>query len=261
MPATNTVRLKLRAWKNQRRFPLLMVPVSAAWAGIGHCRGILLRRWVMREIRAVPAVDGDERRLADVVWRLTRGFHGLIHAMQVPVEISELLREIAGLRAQRIMEIGTARGGTLFALTRVAAADAHLISLDLPGGSWGGGYPWWKVRLYRSLALPHQRIDLIRGDSHGAASLDAVRRAFGGRKLDVLFIDGDHTYAGAKQDFEQYGPLVREGGIIAFHDIADHPSGMGGDVPKLWRELQAGRTTREFVADRKAGYGIGVIYL
>jgi predicted O-methyltransferase YrrM len=215
----------------------------------------------MRQIRAVAAVNGDERRLEDLVWRLPHGFHGLIHAMQVPTEILELLRQISALRARHIMEIGTARGGTLFALTRVAAPDAHLISLDLPGGTWGGGYPWWKVRLYRSLALSGQRIDLIRADSHSAASLDAVQQALGTQKLDVLFIDGDHTYAGAKQDFEQYGPLVRQGGIIAFHDIADHPSGRGGDVPKLWRELQTGRSTRELIADRTKGYGIGVIYV
>jgi len=44
-----------------------------------------------------------------------------------------------------------------------------------------------------------------------------------GEPLDFLFIDGDHTYEGVKRDFEMYSPLVRNGGIIAFHDIVKHP--------------------------------------
>jgi predicted O-methyltransferase YrrM len=38
-------------------------------------------------------------------------------------------------------------------------------------------------------------------------------------KVDFLFIDADHSYEGVKKDFEMYSPLVRKGGIIAFHDI------------------------------------------
>ena len=37
--------------------------------------------------------------------------------------------------------------------------------------------------------------------------------------VDFLFIDGDHGYEAAKHDFESLLPLVKEGGIIAFHDI------------------------------------------
>jgi predicted O-methyltransferase YrrM len=43
------------------------------------------------------------------------------------------------------------------------------------------------------------------------------------QNLDFLFIDGDHTYKGVKEDFEMYSPLVRKGGVIAFHDITKHP--------------------------------------
>jgi predicted O-methyltransferase YrrM len=40
-----------------------------------------------------------------------------------------------------------------------------------------------------------------------------------GSEGDFLFIDGDHTYQGVKQDFQMYSPLVKKGGIVAFHDI------------------------------------------
>jgi len=36
--------------------------------------------------------------------------------------------------------------------------------------------------------------------------------------IDLLYIDGDHSYAGVKFDFEQFGALVRPGGLILLHD-------------------------------------------
>jgi len=36
--------------------------------------------------------------------------------------------------------------------------------------------------------------------------------------IDMLYIDGDHSYAGVKFDFEQFGALVRHGGFILLHD-------------------------------------------
>lgn len=36
--------------------------------------------------------------------------------------------------------------------------------------------------------------------------------------IALLWIDGDHSYTGAKTDFELFSPWVIEGGVIAFHD-------------------------------------------
>ena len=71
-------------------------------------------------------------------------------------------------------------------------------------------------------------------------------------------------------DFANYAPLVRPGGIIAFHDIVpDHKSRYGfetesytGDVPQYWQTLKAEHrgTVDEFVEDpNQDGFGIGVI--
>lgn len=38
--------------------------------------------------------------------------------------------------------------------------------------------------------------------------------------LDILFIDGNHSYNQCKLDYKLYAPLVREGGYIIFHDSA-----------------------------------------
>jgi hypothetical protein len=37
-------------------------------------------------------------------------------------------------------------------------------------------------------------------------------------KIDVLFIDGDHSYEGVKSDFELYSTILSDKGIIILHD-------------------------------------------
>lgn len=37
-------------------------------------------------------------------------------------------------------------------------------------------------------------------------------------KIDLLFIDGDHSYEGVKLDFELYSKLLTEKGVIIIHD-------------------------------------------
>jgi hypothetical protein len=37
-------------------------------------------------------------------------------------------------------------------------------------------------------------------------------------KIDLLFIDGDHSYEGVKQDFDLYSQILSENGIIIIHD-------------------------------------------
>jgi predicted O-methyltransferase YrrM len=183
---------------------------------------------------------------------------------QVAGEIAGLMRLLEAEPPSRVLEIGTASGGTLFLLTRVATPDALLISLDLRRGQFGGGYSRWRTPLYRSFAREAQRVRLVRGDSHSAQSKQRVRRLLEGQALDFLFVDGDHTYEGVKQDVADYAPLVRPGGIVALHDIV--PSGPGkhgdpGGVPTFWRELKAEHPDAiELVEDWEWGScGIGLV--
>lgn len=64
---------------------------------------------------------------------------------QIKEEIIELLKILAKRRPKFILEIGTAGGGTLFQFVRVSSPDAVIISIDLLGGRFGGGYPKWKT--------------------------------------------------------------------------------------------------------------------
>jgi len=185
-----------------------------------------------------------------------------IKPSQVRYEITKLLELVAGLKPRVVLEIGTAEGGTLFLFTRVAKPDATLISVDLPGGPFGGGYPKWKIPLYLSFTKCSQKVHLIRRSSHEPQTLEEVKGILGAEKVDFLFIDGDHSYEGVRKDFEMYSPLVGKGGIIAFHDIVPGPSENVGGVPKFWNEIKHDFNCREIVSDwRQGGYGIGVLYV
>jgi predicted O-methyltransferase YrrM len=204
----------------------------------------------------------------------TFNYRGItITSWQRKAEIVDLLRLLDKTRPRRMVEIGTAMGGTLFMLTQVAAPDATIVSVDLPGGRLGGAssavrnrYPQWRARLYRGFGLDKQSVHVIRADSHEVATVEEVRRRLPDGKADFLFIDGDHSYDGVRRDFELYSPLAAAGGLVAFHDIV--PSGPGkhgdpGDVPAFWSELRKEQTVEaEFVEDWDWGScGIGIIRL
>lgn len=189
---------------------------------------------------------------------------GIIKPSQVKDEILKFLVFLSKLRLRYILEIGTASGGTMFLFSRIASQDATIISIDLPKGPFGGGYPEWKIPLFKSFALPHQRIHLIRSNSHKEETLEKTKSILGDKKLDLLFIDGDHTYEGVKKDFKMYSPLVKIGGIVAFHDIVPGPERKVGGVPKFWAELKEKYKPNiiEIVKDwDQNGYGIGFIKL
>lgn len=51
--------------------------------------------------------------------------------------------------------------------------------------------------------------------------------------IQVLFIDGDHSYEGVKADWDNFSPFVKEGGWILFHDCDETSPG----VVKLFDEI------------------------
>jgi predicted O-methyltransferase YrrM len=61
-------------------------------------------------------------------------------------------------------------------------------------------------------------------------------------ELALLFIDGDHSYEGAKADFDRWSTFVRPGGHVLLHDAVD-TGGYGNVYPgvvRLTAEIGAG---------------------
>jgi predicted O-methyltransferase YrrM len=191
-----------------------------------------------------------------------QAFGASIKPSQVKDEIAKLLEIVAELRPKIVLEIGTEGGGTLFLFTRIADPEAKIISIDLPGGPFGGGYPKWKIPLYLSFSKCSQKLHLIRRSSHELQTLEEVKGILGAEKVDFLFIDGDHSYEGVRKDFEMYSHLVGKGGIIAFHDIVPHPPETGCEVSKFWNEIKHSYRHHKIVKDWNQKWaGIGVLYI
>jgi predicted O-methyltransferase YrrM len=228
------------------------------WELLGH--NLVLPLAIMQFKKKAQYIDGVNTA---VDFAFAFNYFGLsIRPGQFKNEITQLLNSVKELEPKHLMEIGTAKGGTLFLFCQASSPNAQMISVDLPGGKFGGGYSGRKSKLYRAFAKGNQKIVLIRKNAHEAGTLNEVKNVLCGSKLDFLFIDGDHTYEGVKKDFEMYSPLVRKGGIVAFHDIAKHPTKSKCEVNRFWNEIKCNYRFSEFVNDWNQGtYGIGIIYV
>lgn len=183
-------------------------------------------------------------------------------ALQREGELAQLVELVQTRLPRTILEIGTYRGGTLRAWCESAAEDALLVSVDLPGGEFGGGCPEGALSTLYHCANADQRVVLIRGDSHDAGICQQIVDALEGRQVDFLFIDGDHTYDGVKADFVAYAPLVAEGGLISLHDVVPYPEVPRCQVDRFWSEdiepaFSDARVIR--TAGDYLGCGIGVL--
>lgn len=187
-----------------------------------------------------------------------RGYFKSIEPRQNPAEIEQLYQQVCELAPQRVLEIGTARGGTLYLWTQAAAEDATIVSVDLPGGAFGGAYPRCRIPLYQSFARSRQQLHLLRADSHDSQTAARVRSLFNAQPIDFAFIDGDHTYEGVRADFLNYAPLVRAGGLIAFHDILARPDIPEIQVDRFWMELCERYDTDELAGPEGSGRRIGI---
>lgn len=178
-----------------------------------------------------------------------------VRTVQRPSEIVGLVRAVAELKPERILEIGTYRAGTLLLWTQLASKRVVTCDLEVPAHM---------VPLYHQFPPPDSAcsVEILQGDSHTdefrARAADAV-----GGPVDFLFIDGDHSAEGVQHDYEMYHDLVRSGGLIAFHDIvADQPI-PGNQVHHFWQKLRAElppECVRELIEDpEQCGYGIGVV--
>lgn len=64
----------------------------------------------------------------------------------------------------------------------------------------------------------NSNINLLQGNSYFDETETKLKKELSNNKLDLLFIDGDHTLDGVKNDFERYSKYIKKGGYIVFDD-------------------------------------------
>lgn len=154
--------------------------------------------------------------------------------MQVREELEEALERFTEEDIDVIVEIGTAKGGTMYPLVRHLDLETF-VSIDLPGGTTPPSF------LGKICQKSGTEFIEIRSDSGEQSTFEEVKNKLGEKEADLLFIDGDHRYEAAKRDYEMYSTLVRDDGLIAFHDITMEKGDPQEHVVNLWEDLKLRR--------------------
>lgn len=179
--------------------------------------------------------------------------------MQMAKEVEDFSKFFRDLECKNIMEIGTYAGGLFSVMCKLSDQNGIKISVDLPT------YPDQEnTEAYRNFLNDYKtfsrNVYFVSADSHKQETLDRVKEILNGQELDFLFIDGDHSYDGVKQDFHMYRELVKDGGYIGFHDINDtefHRS-LNCHVAPFWNELKNEHESIEFNTHAYC-MGIGIV--
>jgi cephalosporin hydroxylase len=186
-----------------------------------------------------------------------------IGVLQVETEVLPFMEYLdTEVKPVNILEIGLCQGGSFYLWAKLAQPAGIKLGIDLPNGRWGVPYTRSKDEIAinkHNIQMFAPNIDILWGESKDTKSIDWVKEQLGDQKLDLLFIDGDHSYLGAKIDYANYSPFVKEGGIIALHDIKESELHKANDcnVYKFWQELEGEK--KEFVDMAVEWGGIGVI--
>ena len=167
-------------------------------------------------------------------------------AIQKGEELAGFLALVMSVEPMKtIVEIGAFAGGTLWAWYQLGA---RVIGVDMPPPGFPDGPQ-----------VNDLGMTVICGDSHLESTRDQLVTELAGDQIDMLFIDGDHTYEGVKADYELYAPLVRPGGIIGFHDIRQHVAQPYIEVQRFWLTLHGEKDEIVCRPDLGDWGGIGVI--
>lgn len=160
----------------------------------------------------------------------------------------ELMRD---LRPRVFVELGVWKGESYFAFCQSAAennvptkcfgvdtwrGDIHMGNFDPELGVEVANYNW-----------RYSRFSTLKPMTFMEALND-----FEDETVDLLHIDGAHTYLDLQRDFDTWLPKVAPGGVVLFHDVSVRERNFG--VWKVWE--QVARDDNSFLFE--FGYGLGV---
>lgn len=115
-----------------------------------------------------------------------------------------------------IVEIGVLDGGTTKEIAKFASVPMYGIDPIIPD-SMGKKIVGSEENILKNMAF-YPQYKFFKEYSFNVAKNWQY-------PFDFIWIDGDHTYEAVRQDYEDWLPLITQGGIIAFHDSAPVTSG------------------------------------
>lgn len=162
---------------------------------------------------------------------------------------------VENLKPRTLVELGTHSGNSYFAFCQGVAANClttQCYAVDIwRGDEHAGSYDesiFREVSRYNeSNYRPFSK--LLR------MTFDQAAGQFDADSIDLLHIDGLHTYEAVKHDFELWRQKISARGVVLFHDIEVRERDFG--VWRLWAELSEQHPHIEFDHSN----GLGVLFL
>ena len=160
---------------------------------------------------------------------------------------------IAGMRPAITVELGTQAGLSFFTFCQ-SISEHQIDGVAYAVDTWEGEAHTGKY----DKAVFNSVSDHAREHYPGHAYLmrmlfQEALQHFDEDSIDLLHIDGLHTYDAVSEDFRSWYPKMKPGGIILLHDTYARTMNFG--VWKFWREIEPEYDSFEF----KHGFGLGVV--
>ncbi len=160
---------------------------------------------------------------------------------------------ISYMKPKTIVELGVHTGESYFAFCQAVkhlGLDAKCYGIDTWEGDAHTGF--YGDGIFKSL-LNYQDENYKDFSMLMRMRFDQAVCNFKDKSIDVLHIDGYHTYEAVKHDFEKWLPKLKDFGAVLFHDTIVKEREFG--VWKFWEELSNKYPSVNF----KFGFGLGCI--
>lgn len=160
---------------------------------------------------------------------------------------------VTAIRPKLLVELGTHKGLSYFTFCQ-AIKESEIDALCYAVDTFEGDEHTDKY----DESVFNMVNDHNRQNYHGFSYLmrmffqDALRH-FSEDTIELLHIDGFHTYEAVSEDFASWYPKVKPGGIILFHDVQARVQDFG--AWKFWDEIRGQYETFTF----NHGFGLGVL--
>lgn len=130
------------------------------------------------------------------------------------------------LQATTIVDLGVDYGFSTFSFALDGIGTVYGVDW-FEGDAHAGFRDCYKEVLNTKNTLGFDNVRIIKADFNALAKTWNI-------PIDILHIDGLHTYEAIKNDYLTWRPFVREGGLIMFHDTLSFPD----DVGRFYNELE-----------------------
>lgn len=158
------------------------------------------------------------------------------------------------LRPRRYVELGTHAGASFFAACQHMRSNGdygEAVAIDLWTGDHQAGF--YDETVFETFKLLLNRHFPRIGKFIRSYFAEAVT-SFENSSIDLLHIDGLHTFNAVKEDYDTWRPKLTDNGVIVFHDTNEFQSDFG-----VWQffEMVRGEAVQSF--QFRHGHGLGVL--